>query len=104
MIQLPQHAVQRYPYLLSDGRQLTIPRGALYNVTDIFDPHFQRCFVIQNERKRVKERGLSQSACHLQKEKWPDGLVNVATADEIRATTEIVRNCLVGNVPLEGSG
>ncbi len=28
-------------------------------------------------------------------------MVNAATADEIRAITEIVRNCLAGNVPLQ---
>ncbi len=28
-------------------------------------------------------------------------MVNAASADEIRAITEIVRNCLAGNVPLQ---
>ena len=31
-----------------------------------------------------------------------DSLVNLATPEEIRAITEIVKNCLVGNVPLHG--
>ena len=30
-----------------------------------------------------------------------DSLVNIASADEIRAITEIVRNCLAGNFPLK---
>ena len=31
-----------------------------------------------------------------------NSLVNLVTLEEIRAITEIVKNCLVGNVPLHG--
>ena len=68
VIALINYAQSRYRYIFLDGTQDTIPE-AKYR-TDLFNPQFQRCFVIRdNEGERAEKKGFPQSASRHEKQK-----------------------------------
>ncbi len=67
VIKIFHYAQTKYRYLFLDGKQDTVAEARFR--TDIFNPHFQRCFVIKNEGKCAEKERLSQFTGKVKKQK-----------------------------------